>query len=146
MEIIPELVPVVLLVLPFFVTYAVLHVVLFRPLLQYLEDREAVSGTAEAEAKSFEQATADKMTEVEAQLAAARRDITELRKDARTEAQAKEAEILAAARKEAEGTIEEAVARIGKEKKAAATTLKGTAKVLSADIAAQVLGRSPKEA
>ena len=146
MEIFPELVPAVLLVLPFLVTLLALNFILFKPLVQYLEDRDAVSGKALAEADSFKSAANDKLAELEEQLAGARREIVEIRKHARGEAQGEEAKILAEARKAAEAEVDTAVARISKEKADASVTLRGTAKVLSGDIAAQVLGRSAKEA
>ena len=81
------------------------------------------------------------MRALEEQLAGARRDIGEIRKSARAEAQAEEAKILAAARDAANEKVDAAVARISDEKQTAATTLRGTAKVLSADIAAQVMAQ-----
>ena len=143
-EIIPELMPVVMLFAPFFVTYLALHFILFRPLMDYLDEREAVSGRALAEATDFETATGDKLEELEAKLATARREIGELRKAARDAAGQDETEILDDARTSAAAVLAEAVVRIGKEKADAATQLRGTAKVLSADIAEQVLGRSAK--
>ena len=146
MEIFPDWTAALFLVLPFVVTFFALRAILFQPLIAYLEERDAVAGRAETETESFEAATADKMRALEEQLAGARRDIGEIRKSARAEAQAEEAKILAAARDAANEKVDAAVARISDEKQTAATTLRGTAKVLSADIAAQVLGRAAKEA
>lgn len=144
MEIIPSLIPALLLVLPFLVTYLALRVILFGPLVTYLEERDAVSGTAHAEAEAFVTATSDKLSELEKRLTVARRDIGELRKAARTTASQEEAKMLAEARAQGEARVAEASARIGQEKHVAATTLRGTAKILSAEIATQVLGRSAR--
>lgn len=143
MEIIPSLVPVVLLSIPFLVTMAALHIILFKPLFAYLEEREGLSTRARLEATELNQSADQKLASIEQQLADTRRETTELRKDARAQARQKEAAVLAEARQAAEREVDDAVGQIAEEKKRASATLRGTAKVLSTDIAAQVLGRQP---
>lgn len=142
MVIIPELVPSILLAMPYVVTLVALHFLLFRPFHDYMEARDGVSSKALGEASELREATADKLKQLEDQLAEARKNVTAIRKEARGVAQGEEAEILAAARVKAEAKIAEAVERIQAEQKNASITLRGTAKVLSGDIARQVLGRA----
>lgn len=141
MEIIPDPLTAFLLVFPFLVTLVALRSILFVPLVAYLEERDAVSGKAHAEAHAFTTATTDKLGELERRLTVARRDIGELRKTARTSASHEEARMLAEARAQGDARVTEAAGRIAQEKAAAATVLRGTANVLSGEIATQVLGR-----
>jgi F0F1-type ATP synthase membrane subunit b/b' len=141
MQIIPDLIPSLVLTLPFLVSMIALHVIFFKPLFAYMEEREGVANTARQEADDFQQATGEKLAQLETELIEARRRAAAVRSDSRTEAQAEEAVIIAAARKKAEGELEEAVTQIAAEAQTAAATLKGTAATLSAEIAQQVLGR-----
>jgi len=140
MNIIPDLAPVIALTLPFLFAYVALHIILFRPFYDFLEERDGVAAKAIDAATEMDQAAADKLVELEEKLAAARKESGDIRNAARGRAQDEEAKILAAARGAADEKVAAAVTQIAKEKKNAATTLRGTAKVLSGDIASQVLG------
>jgi F-type H+-transporting ATPase subunit b len=141
MQIIPDLIPSLVLTLPFLVSMVALHVIFFKPLFAYMEEREGVANTARQEADDFQKATGDKLVQLETELIEARRRAASVRADARAKAHSEEVVIIAAARKEAEGVLEEAVSQIAAEAQTAAATLKGTAATLSAEIAQQVLGR-----
>ena len=140
MEIIPDLTAAAWLTLPFLVSLIALTFV-FSPTLAHLEAREQVRTNALSEADALHQAADDATTELEQSLADARRAAGESRSAEKAIATEEETKILAAARKLAEGKVAEAVAKISGEKTAAALILRGTAKTLSGDIAAQVLGR-----
>ena len=141
MQIIPDLIPTLVLTLPFLVSMIALHVIFFKPLYAYMEEREGVASTARQEAEDFQKATGEKLAQLENELVEARRRAAAVRADARAKAQAEESKIIAAARKQAEGDVDEAVTQIAAEAQTAAATLKGTAATLSAEIAQQVLGR-----
>lgn len=141
MEIIPSVVPAALLTLPFLVCMAALHFILFRPLFDYLDERDALSRDARAEAERVNARADESLAAVVKQLAEARKEATELRQQARGQARAVETDILAQARQEADATVTAALEQIAADKDRASATLRGTAQALSQDIAAQVLGR-----
>jgi F0F1-type ATP synthase membrane subunit b/b' len=141
MQIIPELVPTLLLTVPFLVTYIALHFILLRPLLDYLEGRDAAMHGTRTQAAELHAKTDSRLTELDAQLKGARLEITDFRAKARAKALANESAILAAARQKAEGKVNEAVEQITIEQAAASKTLKSISEGLSDDIVNQVLGR-----
>lgn len=141
MQIIPELIPTAILTVPFAVTLLALWFILFKPLLDYLEEREGVSTRALAEADHIRHSTASRMAEIEGRLAAARKSATELRQDARARAQKQEIAIVRAARVEADERVDAAVAAIGQSRTSASTVLRNQASDLARDLARQVLGR-----
>lgn len=143
MEIIPSVVPAALLAIPFLVTMGALHFILFRPLFDYLVEREQLSAQARAEAEDLNNSAEERLRSIEEQLAATRKEATEIRQAARGKALETENQILAVARQEADAEVSAAVQQIVAEKERASATLRGTAKVLSTDIAARVLGRQP---
>jgi len=139
MDIIPELLPVIWLTMPFLFAFVALNFILFRPFYDFLEERDGISAKALADADEMHQAAADKLELLNQKLAEARKEAGELRNAARGRAHAEETQILGAARAEADKKVEAAVAKIAEEKHVAATTLRGTAKILSGEIAEQIL-------
>jgi F0F1-type ATP synthase membrane subunit b/b' len=140
MEIIPDLTAAAWLTLPFLVSLIALTFVL-SPTLAHLEAREQVRTNALTEAGALHQAADHATEELEASLVDARRTAGDARTAEKAIATEEETKILAAARIAAEAKVAAAVAKIAGEKDAAAMILRGTAKTLSGDIAAQVLGR-----
>ncbi len=134
MHIIPELGPSIALALPFFVAFLGLYVILWRPLMAFLDEREAATDGARHEAHELAAQADERAATLEEKLAAAKAQIADLHAAARARAQAKEAEIIGAARNEAEARIAEAQKRIGKERESARTQLETTAQTLSTDI------------
>lgn len=141
MEIIPDPVHVALLALPFFTTVVGMYLILWRPLLDWVEERETVSQSAYAEAEELEQAARDHVARIEAQLEDAHKHAGVLRQEARDRALVKEAEIVAAARVRADEQIQAALVTIRTEQESARSALAATARELSTTIAARVLGR-----
>ena len=141
MEIIPDPLAAAIFTVPFLVTLLFLRSVLFAPFLEFLEDRDEVAGRARTEATDYQASTDAKFQDLEDRLKSARADIAEFRKQARAEAQEEENKVLAAARQTAETRVDEAVQQIHTDRDKAATTLRGTARILSGEIATQVLGR-----
>ena len=140
MDIIPDLAPAIALTLPFLFAFVALKFILFTPFYDFLEERDGVATKALDAAHEMDQAAADKIEELERKLTAARKDAGDIRNAARVRAHEEEAKILAAARAAGDEKVDAAIVQIAKEKKNAATTLRGTAKILSGDIASQVLG------
>lgn len=134
MHIIPELVPSLALTLPFLVALVGVWVILWGPLMQFLDDRENATEGARKEADEFERQAEERSTRLEEKLAAARTEIQNLHAEARGRALAKEADIVAAARAKAEDYLSEAQARVADERLKAKAELEATARTLSSDI------------
>jgi len=141
MEIVPDPVHVALLMLPFACAALALHLILWKPLLAWMDERDATSENARHEAARLDAAAAEQLARIEARLQEARGHVATLRQAARGRAQAQEAEIIAAARATADSRIDDALVRIRKEQSAAAASLKETAAGLARDVATRVLGR-----
>jgi F-type H+-transporting ATPase subunit b len=142
MEILPDPVHTALLTLPFLVALVSLHLILWRPLLDYLDARDEASARARHEAHELEGAADEQLQRIETRLVSARVHVGELRQAARARALTREGEIVAAARAQADERVDQAVEQIGVAQSEASATLKASAEDLSRDIAAQVLGRS----
>ena len=134
MHIIPELGPSIALALPFFVAFVGLYVILWRPLMSFLDEREQATDGARHEAEELAAQADERAAALEDKLQAAKRDVADLHLAARGRAQAREAEIIRAARAEAEARIAEAQTRIDTERESARAELETTAKTLSTDI------------
>jgi F-type H+-transporting ATPase subunit b len=141
MEIVPDPVHVALLMAPFACAALALHLILWKPLLAWMDERDATSETARHEAARLDAAAAEQLARIEARLHDARAHVATLRQAARVRAQAQEAEIVSAARTAADARIDEALMRIRAEQGVAATSLKETASGLARDVASRVLGR-----
>ena len=142
MEIMPNPVMTALSAIPFLVTILGLYFIIFKPMLQYLDERlKAMEGGA-AEAKGLEARIAEQTAEYEQKLKAARVQIIDLRTRMRAEAEAEVDAKLAAARAEAETEVEAARASIQAEADAARAGLEDTARALAGNIAGQVLGKT----
>ena len=142
MEIMPNPVMTALSAIPFLVTILGLYFIIFKPMLQYLDDRlKAMEGGA-AEAQALEARITEQSAEYDEKLKAARTQLTELRTRLRAEAEAEVEARLSATRAEAEAEIEAARASIQAEADAARASLEDTARALAGNIAGQVLGKT----
>lgn len=142
MDIIPNPSLIALQMVPFLVTLGALYFIIFKPMLGYLEAREQVIQGDQAEAERLQKELDEKMTDYETRLAAARRQVTELRARLRSEAQADADDRIAEAQAQADAKVAEAVAVIHQERDAARGQLEATARALASDISARVLGRT----
>lgn len=142
MQIIPELVPSVLLTIPFLVAFAALNTILFRPLLDYLEGRDEAIHGAKEQAKVLHSQVETRLEDLDERLRTARVEINAYRADARAAALGEESKIIAKAREEADAKVSKAVEQITIEHAAATQTLQTVAENLSGDIVDQVLGRA----
>ena len=141
MTIIPDLETTLLMTIPFLVTYAALHFILFRPLYDYLQERDDAITKTLADAKDLDGVIEEQVGQLETKLSAARDEASDVRAEARAKAHEHETDILAEARKETEGKVAEAVAVIADEQVKASEVMRATATQLSTDIAGQILGR-----
>ncbi len=141
MEIIPDPIHAALLMLPFAVAAVTLNLVLWRPLLAYLDERKATVERADHEAHDLEHAATEQIARIEEKLAAARAEISSTRQAARQRALLEEGRIVAEARAQADQRVTEALEEIRRDRAAASAVLRSTSGDLSGQIAAQVLGR-----
>jgi F-type H+-transporting ATPase subunit b len=134
MHIIPELGPSLALTLPFLVALIGLYAILWRPLMQFLDERDNATEGAQKEAVEFERQAAERADALAEKLAAAKLEFQALHTEARTRALAKEADIVAAARAKADEFVTTAQERIADERLKAKAELEATARTLSSDI------------
>jgi F-type H+-transporting ATPase subunit b len=141
MNIIPDLMLVATQMVPFLVLVVSLHLILYKPMLAYLEAREHATLGARKEAEALQARAAARLAEWEAALAVARNDVTDFRSQRRAAANGQYQRIVAEARAASEAHIAAAVADIRKDAGIARAELATAAKALSRDVAVQVLGR-----
>ncbi len=141
MEIVPTPALAIAMVFPFLVTMIALWFLLFKPVLDYLAEREAVSHDARKEADGLNTKVEDRLSELQQRLATARSEVSAVRAAARSRALEQETHIVADARALAEARVRDATHQIVAEQKLAAEVLRETSKALSGQIASQILGR-----
>ena len=127
---------------PFLICLIGLHIILFKPMLNYLAARTQETDGARQEAKELNELVDDRIETLNQRLQDARNEAGQLRSAARAKAATKGQELIDTARSEAESRVADAVRRIQIERDTAAQALKQTATGLSSDIAGQVLGRT----
>ncbi|MBN2799966.1 MAG: ATP synthase F0 subunit B [Deltaproteobacteria bacterium] len=144
MKVIPDIYTVLpyLQTLPFLVSLLVLHFVLFKPLLAYMDERKQATEGARRYAADLHDQIAARLGELEARLGAAREANRQVRQDAKDRALRAEAAAIAAARKQAEGQVQGALVTLARDGEEARASLQTLSRTLSRDIAAQVLGRN----
>lgn len=141
MQIIPDLVMSLLLVLPFLVSLVALHLLLWKPMAAYLQGRDAAIGGAKDQAEQLDVDLAAKLEQLEVKIVDANRVAATYRSEARARGLAVERKLVEEARGVADAELSAAVETIVAEKTAAAGALQATAVSLSNDIATRVLGR-----
>ncbi|MBT3218197.1 MAG: ATP synthase F0 subunit B [Proteobacteria bacterium] len=141
MEIVPNPYLAALLAIPFVVSFLALRFILFKPLLDYLDERDETSAMANRDADQLSAKLQEQMEHLEEMLTGARAEAANLRAKARTVATEKEGEIIKQARLEAAEELRKAKEVIKTDSKAASLALKETAKTLSVEMAQRVLGR-----
>lgn len=142
MAIIPDPWLMFLHAIPFALTMAMLHYVLFKPMIGYLGDRDkAIVGSRE-DAIRLQEKAEDKLAQYEAVLAAARAEASSVRAAARADALAEREEAVAAARRDAEGNLADALVEIQVAAQIAAKELETISSTLADDISRQVLAEA----
>ena len=120
---------------------AALHFIIFRPMLDYLEDRDKARSGGRDEAEALQSRIAEKVEDYDARMVKAQDDVIELKAERRVAALAEGEVSLTAARKASDEKIQAAVAEIDAERVEAASGIEQSAKDLAGDIARGVLGR-----
>ena len=141
MQLAPDPILALVMTIPFLVTFAALNFILFKPLVAYLDQRDAAKHDAEHEAEHLAHEIEHRNKDVEQQLEKALADVATLRANLRSNAQVEESTILGSAREAAEGRVNAALAELATAREAGRAALRSQATTLSSDIAAQVLGR-----
>ena len=121
--------------------FVVLHFLLFKPWLEVKERRAAKIGGAFAEAQDLRARATEAEAEYEQRLAAARDEAIGIRSDRRREAEAEEADIVGAARREAMAGLDARKAEIAGAAEQARRELGERVDSLADDITKQILGR-----
>ena len=128
----------------FFVLMAVLNFILYRPLRGILNRRRETIDGSYAKAKELEVRISEKMARYQDQLQAAKLKGNEERAQLRKAAAGEEAEILGKAHSKAADQLQDIKKKVSSEAEAAAQVLKTETRVLAAQIASKVLGRTLK--
>ena len=142
MNLIPNPILILLQVIPFFITLFGMYFILFKPLREYLDQRDNSIDGALEEAKSIKEATEVKISKLEAELKTARHEAALIRNEALTEGMSEYNNRIAKEREEAQARTAEAIKVIEEETSNATATLNVEANDIATQIATQVLGRS----
>jgi len=142
MDVMPHPMAVALQVIPFLVTCFGLWKIIFKPMLDYLDERDRHIAGSRAEAEELVARVEERTTEYREKLTKAKGQIAELRAKRRSEAMVAYEAKVHAARAAAEEQISGALVEIEKARVSASGELEATAHVLAGDIAGRVLGRS----
>jgi F-type H+-transporting ATPase subunit b len=146
MNIIPDLGLLLMQTIPFVVTLIALHFILFKPMLAYLEERDAAIEGVKEEAQKLQARIDSDVALWEGKLAAARSEVAQERSRLHEAAQAQRKRLIDEARVQAEARVGSAVAEIQEARKAATTTIRSTSLALARLIAERVLDRPVGEA
>jgi len=119
----------------------VLNLVLFKPVLKTLEERDSRTRGNEDEAEALTKKTEIKVHSYERRMTAARQRASEERRKVAKEGADRERELLDAARSRAAKALDEAAAKVAEEKAAASRELTGQVQALAVEIASKVAGR-----
>lgn len=134
----------VFLLVPFWITVFFVSRFAVRPLMHVLEEREAKTEGARAEAADFEAKFNEKLKAYEARLAETRQKASDERARIRQSAAVEVEKILGAARDEATKAVDDVRAGIDAERGKAREELKKSAEALAAELASKALGRDVK--
>lgn len=123
------------------ITFLVLRHFLFRPVKKMIDDRQAEIDTMYAEADAAKQQARALERQYEARLEDVKQESDALLRQATDRAHAREAEIVADAKRQAQALRRSAEAEIAQEKKKAVNELKGEIGGIAMDIASRVVER-----
>lgn len=141
MNIIPDLTLALIQVVPFLVLVAGLHVILFKPMLDYLHDRAAATVGAKHDAQELVKRAEARAADYEARLKQVRAEIATYRAGLRADAQKAHAHEVAEARRESDVRLHQAIGAVQREAEGARRAVAGMSKELAGDIVSTVLGR-----
>lgn len=142
MSLTPDPYLILIQLVPFLATLAMLNALLFKPMLAYLEDRHQATVGAKEQAASLVQSAERAAQEVENRLNTARGELAEVRATRRKAALAERDERIALARKENDKRLHDAVEVISGEAELASQELERLSRMIANDAASKVLGRT----
>lgn len=145
MNIIPDLTLALIQVVPFLVLVAGLHLILFKPMLDYLHDRAAATVGARHDAQELVKRAEAHAADYEARLKQVRAEIAGYRAGLRADAHKAHAHQIAEARRESDVRLHGALGAVQREAEIAQKAVASMSRELAGDIASSVLGR-PVEA
>jgi len=125
----------------FFIAFAILYVLVFKPMVALLEAREQAIEGARDEAKHLEREVSAKQSSFDAELRRVRGTSGEERERLRAEGQELERKLLDRVRAETQALVTEAKVRLESEARVARAELEAQRGELARDIASRVLGR-----
>lgn len=141
MNIVPDWVLVALQTLPFLVAFVALRSILFKPMIAYLEERDAAIAGAREETATLRERVATARAEWDQRLAEARAEGAAHRSRIHADANTRRQELVDQTRAETEQQVSEALADIVTARDAASQQLEQGAAALAREIAERVLGR-----
>lgn len=141
LSLVPDPILTGLQMIPFFATMAMLHHVIFKPMLAYLADRDAATVGARKAAQDLAQSAEEKLNAYEQKLAAAREEVAATRAARRQAALNAREEAITEARKVADARIADAVEVISGERELASQELERLSRGIAREISSKVLGR-----
>ena len=145
MNIIPDLYLVLLQFAPFLAVIFGLKIILFDPMMAYLEERHTATLGVKQNAGELLARAEAQVSVFEKAVEKARQEITEFRTERRAEANTEYQRLIAVSRQQAEAKVSAALAEMHQDAEAARKVLAASADALATDIAQQALGR-PLEA
>ena len=125
----------------FFALYFILNTLLYKPVLMLLEERNKNIAGRKKEAADMENELQKKLQGYEKKLSDTKIKAQEERLRLRQEGLDKEREIFELAKKDSQGSLSEAKAKLAAEIKASMSRLKEDSKIYSKDITEKFLGR-----
>lgn len=141
MEVFPNPLVVAAFLPGFLVAVVASWLILWRPLIAWMDERDQASVGARADAQRLQGEIQDRLSDVEQRLQVVRGEIAELRTEGRSEAASAEAEVLAQVRSEVEQEIAKATSEIVDQSEVARRGLADASRALASDMASQILGR-----
>lgn len=144
MQISIDPVVVALQMVPFLLTMVALHFIIFKPMLEYLDQREQARVAGRDEALAMQASIEQKMAQVDARMNQAHSEVVDLKAARRSAALAEAEGHLEHARHSANQQLEAAMANLAQEHQAASAALRDLSRELGEDIAGRVLGRDLK--
>lgn len=139
MNITPNFLVVFLQAIPFLLTVFALYKIILKPMLAYLDARTAATEGARNDAARFLAQAEAQTNEYEQRLSSARAEVTALRATRRKEAMTAYNVTMDAARKEAQGQINEALSALESDRTTARAELRTTATTLANQITGRIL-------
>ena len=142
MYLIPNLTLILMQLFPFLITLVGMYFIIFKPMLQYLDDREEQIGGSQQHALQLAEEAKQNFEASQKELKAAQKRATLIRQEATAQAMLAYTEQVSKARRESYEEIQKAENELAKETKEARQSLQSMANDIAADISGRILGRS----